>query len=739
MGVLPRGLTAAVCCLVVAGTVPMVEASPAQAALTLFGGPAYPYGSASDTSPLALAPLRQGGPGDFVAVDDLNPGSIMVLLGNGDGTVESPVDYAVTGTVEKILIADLNNDGNPDVVVVDQQGFSVLLGNGDGTLQSAVHYTPLSTGQTMGGFTLGDFNGDGYPDVAFGACASGFPPPGDLVVWLNKKDGTFEPGSTSTTSSGACAQQVIAGTFHGTSHPDDVVGLEAGQLAMHTGNGDGTLQTAQPISGLGAEQGQLDALLAVGDFNGDGNLDFVWAGQGAASRGLVMMFPGQGDGSFATPVDTTLLPAAAGSLAVADFDQDGIDDLAVSASQFGLSWTGAEVLLGSPSGEFAAGSTDPLVAASFLGAQVAAGDIDGDGYPDLAVTQEGSILPYLNGSLVSFDTAGVDFGLVPRGGSADQTVTVSNAGDPPMDVFSVSIVSDPTAGPNTPQDFTIVRDGCAGVTLDSGASCLVQVRLAPSAAGERDAALEVDSDSPVSPDLQSLTGTGVSPPANTTAPSISGSPAVARALSCAPGAWSSGAPISYAYQWLRDGTAIGGATSPSYTVAPADTGHALACEVTATNLAGSTSVTSSAASVAPPIASLPAIGSETLAPTTFAAAPSGPSAHAAKRRYGTKATYTLNEAATVRFTVFQLRPGRSTRGGRCVKPTRRNRTGRACTQILPVPGSFTLVGNAGTNTFRFSGRISGRALKPGTYKLVATPYANGNTGQTKSTLFRIVK
>jgi hypothetical protein len=133
------------------------------------------------------------------------------------------------------------------------------------------------------------------------------------------------------------------------------------------------------------------------------------------------------------------------------------------------------------------------------------------------------------------------------------------------------------------------------------------------------------------------------------------------------------------------------------------------------------------------------VGSERLAPTSFPAAPSGPSALSAARKYGTKVTYTLNQAASTRFTVAQLLSGRKDSRGRCVAPTRRNRTARKCTRAVTLRGSFTRSGKAGTNTFRFTGRIGGKRLKPSSYKLVATPKANGLIGKPVSASFRIIR
>ncbi len=100
-------------------------------------------------------------------------------------------------------------------------------------------------------------------------------------------------------------------------------------------------------------------------------------------------------------------------------------------------------------------------------------------------------------------------------------------------------------------------------------------------------------------------------PFNTAAPSVSGAPKLGSLLSCSSGSWtgepelalSVGWPLTapFSYQWLRDGAPIAGATSPAYIVQAADVGHALVCEVAATNVAGHTSARSSALVIANPV------------------------------------------------------------------------------------------------------------------------------------------
>jgi YVTN family beta-propeller protein len=138
-----------------------------------------------------------------------------------------------------------------------------------------------------------------------------------------------------------------------------------------------------------------------------------------------------------------------------------------------------------------------------------------------------------------------------------------------------------------------------------------------------------------------------------------------------------------------------------------------------------------------------AVATETISPFAFRAALSGPSARAAKKRpYGAKVTYTLNGNASVRFRVKQSRPGRlvGTAGNtRCVRPTRKNGKKHRCTRLVTLRGSFARAGGTGENRFRFTGRLRGKRLAPGSYRLVATPRAGSSTGRAASAAFKIVR
>jgi hypothetical protein len=104
---------------------------------------------------------------------------------------------------------------------------------------------------------------------------------------------------------------------------------------------------------------------------------------------------------------------------------------------------------------------------------------------------------------------------------------------------------------------------------------------------------------------------------------------------------------------------------------------------------------------------------------------------------GATVSYSVSQPATVTFRVQRAKTGR-VRGRRCVKP-RRGRRGRRCTRWVAVRGSFDQQALLGDNSFRFRGRISGRRLGAGRYRLLAV--ADGYGGRSKRAVrgFRVVR
>jgi len=211
---------------------------------------------------------------DLVAVNN-DSASISVLLGNGDGTFQPHQDYAVGRNPIGIAVADLNGDKIPDLVVANSghdtpDTISILFGNGDGTFQPPIDYP---VGNRPSGPAIGDFNGDGAPDIAVASMNSN-----DVTIFLNDGQGGFQNAATYQVDDTPIG--VAVGDLNGDGKPDLVVGYYTKTAPIFTntnvttllGNGDGTFQT--PVDYL-ADVGPVG--VAIGDLNGDGAPDLVAA------------------------------------------------------------------------------------------------------------------------------------------------------------------------------------------------------------------------------------------------------------------------------------------------------------------------------------------------------------------------------------------------------------------------------------------------------------------------------
>ena len=128
-----------------------------------------------------------------------------------------------------------------------------------------------------------------------------------------------------------------------------------------------------------------------------------------------------------------------------------------------------------------------------------------------------------------------------------------------------------------------------------------------------------------------------------------------------------------------------------------------------------------------------------LSRSVFRAASSGPAFASARAAVGSRLSFKVSEAGKVTFTVQRANRGRRVRG-RCVKPTRSNRGRRRCTRWVRVRGSFAANGLAGPNAITFRGRIGGRKLGPGRYRLSGRAAdAAGNASAMELRSFRIVR
>jgi hypothetical protein len=290
-------------------------------------------------------------------------GGIQQFFGNGDGTLQSAPSLPTGNFPIAIAGADFNHDGTLDLAVLNSSSpasVTILLSNGDGTYQDGTIIPTLVTNAAA--IVVGDFNGDGVPDLA----VAGREFSNNLVILLGRGDGTFRPPFTGST--GFSIASMAVGDFDGDGKLDVVVASQnTGIVSILLGLGDGTFQVARSFpGGFGP--------IAVGDFNGDGILDLA---VGMGFRNSIVVLPGNGDGSFQTGT-SYFVGRNPISIVAGDLNGDGVVDLAVANRDS----NNLSVLFGVGDGTFrSAFNYDTGINPT----SIAVGDFNGDGKADLAV------------------------------------------------------------------------------------------------------------------------------------------------------------------------------------------------------------------------------------------------------------------------------------------------------------------------------------------------------------------
>jgi hypothetical protein len=433
------------------------QAIPAGQKLQVKFAPAVAYDSGAPyADSVAIADLNGDGIPDLVLANycqsiGLNGctgnGQVSVLLGKGDGTFQPAVTYNTGAYLAySVAVADLRGDGVLDLAVanyclnLNQYGFcsgigglSVLLGNGDGTFQPAVTYSTGAYGSVS--LAVGDVNGDYKPDlVATNVCQDPDCEAGSVAVLLGNGDGTFQPAANYS-SGGYQADWVEIADINGNGIPDLVVAnlcqsggcYTDGEAAILMGNGDGTFQPAVAYD----SGGSVTYSVAVGDLRGNGILDLVTTSRYAPKNTLRVLL-GNGDGTFQPASIYDLDGWQYDAVAVGDVNGDGIPDLVVVEEcqhirgEACLGTGLVSILLGNGDGTFQA----PIkyVSGGYEGSAIAIGDVNGDGRPDIVVTNacgggcgaDGTVAVLLNEIYYASKTALTSS---PNPSQVNQTVT----------------------------------------------------------------------------------------------------------------------------------------------------------------------------------------------------------------------------------------------------------------------------------------------------------------------------
>ena len=319
--------------------------------------------------------------GDIIAIDDQNPANVYTLTNTGTGSFKQPaVSMALIGSgqLNNIVFDDFNQDQILDFAATDSGSNQtvVYLGKANGTYVAGAPLTASPADYGTCNNSSGDLNNDKFPEIVTANC--GFD---DLIIYVNNRDGTFQPGVTyalGTNSPYLMAEAVTIEDVNGDGNKDIISSnFDGGDITVMLGKGDGTVSL--PAVGY-STGGSPHTSALVEDFNGDGFMDIVVPDDNFS----FVYLQGYGDGTFRgamdffSPVPDNGRPFAQ-VIASADLNGDGYPDVVVGNCCDGS--IGITVFLSQPDG-----SMEPGVNYGAGGSltSVAIADFDGDGMPDIA-------------------------------------------------------------------------------------------------------------------------------------------------------------------------------------------------------------------------------------------------------------------------------------------------------------------------------------------------------------------
>ncbi|MGA9882350.1 MAG: FG-GAP-like repeat-containing protein [Candidatus Acidiferrales bacterium] len=403
----------------------------------------------SSIGQFAIADVNGDGRADLIGE---GYSGVSIYFGNGDGTFNnvSPPTYQLgySGTLVPLYIADINGDGYPDIIAPQtyMSGVSILLNNHDGVpgafSNAQTVSLPSGSGYEVVKLAVGDFNGDQKPDLAIGVTKFGSSLANAVIVMFNN------------TSNGAARA--------------DFTTLTPVTVPLTTVSGN---SVADQMNGFG-----------IGDF-GNGHLDLFATEPSYSGSGYLYFVEGNGDGTFNTAQPISAAVPTSGGLMVEDFNNDGNADVAFTDGNDGFTVMLNQGL--SPAGVLALGTPRNYVAGAYPLAPVGgngtsfplASDLSGDGFNDLVVPMNSGVSIFLNNGDGTFQAAqSTTVGASPQSivafqnfaGHGENDVAAMNSGD-----GTVTVLGPPTPGAGALYTLsTIAAPSGAGTPTAITAGCL---------------------------------------------------------------------------------------------------------------------------------------------------------------------------------------------------------------------------------------------------------------------------
>jgi hypothetical protein len=377
-----------------------------------------PFGVGTNPHSVGVGDFNGDGKQDLATANFLD--NVTVLLGNGSGgfTEASSSPFAVGNNPASGAVGDFNGDGKLDLTTAnyDSNNVTVLLGDGSGGFSEASG-SPFAVNTSPHSVAVGDFNGDGKLDLTTANAGSS-----NVTVLLGDGSGGFSPATGSPFAVGSVPLFVAVGDFNGDGNQDlTTANFNSNNVTVLLGDGSGGFSAA---SGSPFAVGNNPALVALGDFNGDGKQDLAIANRDSSN---VTVLLGNGSGGF-SPASGS--PFAVGtnpySVVVGDFNGDGKLDLATANDAV----NNVTVLLGDGSGGFSEASGSPFAVGTGP-RSMAVGDFNGDGKLDLTTANinSGNVTVLLNTCTLNTAPTISAVGVIRQQGSPSANATIANVND----------------------------------------------------------------------------------------------------------------------------------------------------------------------------------------------------------------------------------------------------------------------------------------------------------------------